>query len=616
MSFAPTIPRSTVWLLALLASLATPVSWAADPQPYDVDVRSSGDQPLDDAVRDSASLISLKDKAPVGGFALVRRTEADMDRIRDVLSSFGYYDGMVTVTIGGRDIADPALPGVIDAAPVGRPVTVMVLLNPGRRYHFGRTEIMGAIPPAAGAAIQRALNVTPGQDARAGDVVAAQGRMLTAIREAGYPMAKVDLPPAVLHRDTALLDVSFQFDSGPYATLGPIEVSGLRDVSEAFMRLRLLLRPGEPFRPSAIEAAQKDLLSLDVFSSVRILPGDHLAGNGTLPMNVIVMERPLHAVEAGAAYSTDLGINLNAAWTHRNLFGGAERLMFSGSIQIGGNATTKPGYQVGADFLKPDFLHRDQTLDVGLTALKQSLQAYDQIALIARAGVERKLSPHWSVRAGVLAEEEAITQNGTSRRYHFVGIPLTAKYDSTGSLLDPVSGYRAALSLTPVKSFGNGGGFYFLTQASGSAYFDFDTNGRSVLALRGLVGQASGAGVFGIPPDQRFYAGGNSTVRGYRFQSVGPAFSDRRPTGGTAVSAASIEIRQRIREHYGITAFVDAGQVSDNGAPFTRNWRAGAGVGVRYYTSIGPIRLDVAVPLNKQPGGDRFELYIGLGQAF
>ncbi|MEA2744273.1 MAG: translocation and assembly module TamA, partial [Acetobacteraceae bacterium] len=145
---------------------------------------------------------------------------------------------------------------------------------------------------------------------------------------------------------------------------------------------------------------------------------------------------------------------------------------------------------------------------------------------------------------------------------------------------------------------------------------DVFSDGRSVVALRGIVGKVSGAGVFDLPPDQRFYAGGSATVRGYRFQTLGPQFADRKPTGGTAISTGTVELRQRILGSYGVVGFVDVGQVTSNGAPFTSNWHAGAGVGARYYTQIGPIRLDVAVPLNKLPGGDTLELYIGIGQAF
>ena len=153
-------------------------------------------------------------------------------------------------------------------------------------------------------------------------------------------------------------------------------------------------------------------------------------------------------------------------------------------------------------------------------------------------------------------------------------------------------------------SLGTPSATFIIAQLTGSTYLDVFNDGRSVVALRGLVGKVSGVGVFGLPPDQRFYAGGSGTVRGYRYQTLGPQFPDRKPTGGTAISTGTLELRQRILGSYGIVGFVDVGQVSSNGAPFTSNWHAGAGIGARYYTSIGPIRLDVAVPLNKLPGGD------------
>ncbi len=151
---------------------------------------------------------------------------------------------------------------------------------------------------------------------------------------------------------------------------------------------------------------------------------------------------------------------------------------------------------------------------------------------------------------------------------------------------------------------------------SGSTYLDLSHDGRSVLAFRALVGQVSGAGVFGLPPDQRFYAGGTGTVRGYRYQSVGPLFADGKPTGGNAVAAGTVEFRQRFFEHWGAAAFLDVGQASADGKPFSSNLREGVGGGIRSYTPIGPIRLDVAIPMVPVRGGDSFEVYIGIGQAF
>ncbi len=600
--------------MVLTATLSggLPPSRAADPQPYQVELRPTGDAALDATIKDSAALISLKDKTPVGGFALVGRARDDASTFEAALRAFGYYDGAVRVTIAGIAIDDPALPDTIEKAPSSPPVRVVAVLTTGRRFHLGQITVEGSVPPG----VRPDLGIARGQDALAVPVLAARDRLLAALREASYPLATVTLLPVVVHRDRAELDVTFQVSTGPRAALGDIRFNGLRDMSEAFMRERLLLHRGAPFSPSSIESAREDLLALGVFSSVRMVPAETLDLNGELPVLIDVEERKLHAVDFGAAWSTDLGASVSVGWHHRNLFGGAEQLNLTGAIQLGGNATTKPGYQLGAQFVKPGFLDRDNTLDVSLNAVKQSLLAYDQTALIERIGITRKLSDHWSIQVGVLGEEERIIQEGTTRDYNFVGLPVSVKYDTTKSLLDPTSGLRASASLTPVETFGAGSGTYLLTQLASSAYFDLRGNGRSVIAIRGLLGQASGVGVFGIPPDQRLYAGGSATVRGYRYQSIGPRFPDGKPTGGTAMSAWGVEYRQRFLENFAAVAFLDAGQASADGNPFSSNWHAGAGTGLRYYTPIGPIRLDVAVPLNRAHGDDAFELYIGIGQAF
>ena len=387
-------------------------------------------------------------------------------------------------------------------------------------------------------------------------------------------------------------------------------------MNESFVRKRLLLHQGDPFSPKAIETARQDLSSIGVFGVVRAEPADALDPEGQLPVTFDLTERPLHAVDLSVAYSTDLGVNFTTAWHDRNLFGNAEQLNLTAATQLGGDAVTRPGYSVSAQFIKPDFLMRDQALELDLNAIKQSLQAYDQTALLEKIALNRKLTPQWTASVGLSGEQESILQEDVTRHYNLAGIPLSLKYDSTTSMLDPTQGVRATFAVTPTESIGTPSATFFIAQISGSTYLDVFNDGRSVLALRGLVGQVSGAGVFGLPPDQRFYAGGSATVRGYRYQTLGPQFPDRIPTGGTAISTGTVEVRQRILASYGVVGFIDVGQVSSNGAPFTSNWHAGAGIGARYYTPIGPIRLDVAVPLDKLPGGDSLEVYIGIGQAF
>jgi translocation and assembly module TamA len=588
------------------------VALAADPQPYSVTLKPTGDSALDSALRDSATLISLQDKAPVGGFALVQRARQDLDRFQAVMQSYGYYAANIELTIAGRPISDPELPDIIGRLPADPKAEVAASFTPGQQFHLGQVRIDGAIPADA----REKLGLNSGAPAVAADVLAARDRLLAAVREDGYPLARVELAPVTLRPAEHLIDVVFNAETGPRADLGPISVTGLDAMHEDFVRQRLMIHEGEQFSPTALDEAREDLMGLGVFSMVRMEPAGQLNAQGNLPITVELTERKLHAVDMGVAYSTDLGVNVNAGWHHRNLFGNAEQLNLTGSVQLGGSAVTEPGYRFGAQFLKPDFLARDQQLELDLTALKQSLKAYDQTALIEQALLIRKFSPHWSGSIGLLGVQERVKQQGISTRYNLLGVPIVARYDSTNSQLDPTTGIRASVGVTPTQSLGSPGATFVVMQASGSTYLDLTGAGRSVVALRGLVGKVAGAGVFSLPPDQRFYAGGSSTVRGYRYQSVGPQFPDETPTGGNAIAAGTIELRQRILDKYGVVGFIDAGQVTANGAPFTSAWRVGAGVGFRYYTSIGPIRADVAVPLNKAPGGDSFELYLGLGQAF
>jgi translocation and assembly module TamA len=598
-------------LILTWAAFADPAR-SADPQPYNVTLKPTGNAALDAALNGSSTLISLQKTAPVGGFALTERARQDGARFETALRSFGYYKATVTTTIAGHPLDDPALPALIDAAPADPPLPVVTTFDLGPQFKLGKVEITTPVPPD----IPGHLDLEPGQPAMSAQILGAQSRLSDALRADGYALAKVPVPIATLRPDQNLLDVNFQPEAGPKAEVGPITLSGLKDMNESFVRKRLLLHQGELFTPRAIEAARSDLSSIGVFSVVRAEPASALDPAGQLPITFDLTERPLHAVDLGVGYSTDLGVNFNTAWHDRNLFGNAEQLNLTASYQAGGNALVRPGYQAGAQFLKPDFLARDQQLEIDLNAIKQSLQAYDQTALLEKIALNRKLSDHWSGSLGLSGEQESITQEGDTRHYNLVGIPASLKYDSTTNLLDPTTGIRAALLVTPTQSISQPSATFVIAQLSGSTYLDLFNDGRSVLALRGLVGKASGVGVFGLPPDQRFYAGGSATVRGYRYQSLGPQFPDRRPTGGTAISTGTVELRQRILSNYGVVGFMDAGQVSSNGAPFSSSWHVGAGVGARYYTPIGPIRLDFAVPLQKVPGGDSFELYIGIGQAF
>ncbi len=609
--------------LVLASVLRAEPGRAADPIGYDITIAPTGDAALDQAAHDSSSLVTLREGAPVGPFALIGRARADVERMQTALHSFGYYKGSVGIKVAGKNLDDPGLADALDAEPEGATVKVAVALTPGPLFHLRHVSLPADVPAVARAA----LGLAPGDPAVAANVLAAGGRMRTALLDNGHALARVGEPQATLVPGDDALDVSFPVEAGPRVDLGPIAISGEQRLHESYIRRRLLLAQGQRFDPVAIEKARQDLAAVPAIAAVRIRPAEALDAGGQLPVQVEVTERKLRVVDLGAAYSTDQGGSVSASWTHRDLFGNAEVLALGAAVtQLGGTAATQPGYNATALLTLPDWWQRAQTLSFNLQAVREYLQAYDRTAAIAGMTLARQLNTNLKLSAGLQFEDAYIVQEDVGRSYSLLQLPLTAQYDSTHDLFDPRHGIRAALTVTPTYSLASGNGndgdsMFVIAQASASTYLDVGkwfagTEGRSILALRGLVGSVNGTAVFDIPPDQRFYAGGGGSIRGFRYQSVGPKFPDGKPVGGNGIDVASIEFRQRFGESWGAVAFVDAGQVGNTGAPFTGTASVGAGAGVRYYTSIGPIRADVAVPLTSGPKQDSFELYIGIGQAF
>ena len=639
-----------LWVAALCA--ATPVR-AADPQPYAVTIQRTNIGALDAALRLSSQLIALRTRAPVGPFALIARAQQDRERLATVLESFGYYQRILTITIEGQGLDDPGLPDAIGALERTHPAKINVAIQLGPLYHVRRITIEGEVSADA----RRAMQLEPGAAAVASNILGARDRLLDALEEQGHALAKVEAPVAYELQGEALFDVTYKAEAGPSVKLGEIRITGLRRMHEAFIRKRFMVHSGEPFAPSRLERERTDLLSFGVFSSVTVRPDTSLDAQGTLPVTFELQERALHAINLNAAYSSDLGGSFGAGWTDRDVFGNAEQLNLTATaLNLGGNATTGPGYNLAAQFTKPDVLARGQTWQTTATALKQDLIAYDQTAFTTSSILSRKFSPVWQISFGLSLEHEQIEQEGplpcvpaplagtnppicptVEYVYTLVGIPLSAKFDSTdvaNPLDDALHGMRATVSVTPTESLGNGHATTFtIIQGYVSTYYDLErlgwtSRGRSVIALRAVGGIVDVDSQFSMPPDQRFYAGGSATVRGFQYQSIGPQFNNGIPTGGTALEAGTAEFRQRFGENFGAAFFVDAGQVTATVRPLQGTPSVGYGSGLRYYTPIGPIRLDVALP-SKRPSRcptnsnpplagtcSGYEIYVGLGQVF
>jgi translocation and assembly module TamA len=656
-------------LIALLASAATS-AWASDPVSYKVDRISVGDGSMDSTLRATSNLVALRTSAPVSPYALIARSRADIDRLKTALESYGYYESKITIQIDGMALGDPGLADHLNALPKKQDAHVQISFKLGALYHLRDIRIDGDLPPQ----VQGVFTLKTGSPAVADTVLAAGAHLLAVLEDQGYAFAKVDPPVAYEDKTQPVLDVTFHVEVGPRVNIGEIHFTGLKRVHESLLRRRLLLHTGELFSSSAVERARSDLLSpsIGVFASVSVRMGTAVDETGGVPVTFQVQERPRHTFGVSAAYSTDLGGSSTVSWGNRDVFGNAEQFNVSASIiNLGGSATNGVGYDVPIKYILPDFGHRDQSLQFAVEALKQDLIAYDQTATKVGVTLSRKLNSLWTVSAGLAATEETIDQivsitvtgSGSTQtdqpdkmlfNYTLVGIPLIVSYDSTdlaSPLDDPTHGVRGSVALVPTHSLGHSDATFLVTTIKAATYFDLDhllptEPGHSVIAARALIGSAEGASVESLPPDQRFYGGGSASIRGYPYQGVGPYFPilsclptptkgsppcappvpgstptvtgfTTYPIGATTISAATLEYRQRFKGNFGAAFFVDGGQVGPNLTLKPVDLFVGVGAGVRYYTPIGPIRLDFAVPLKRYDSDpEAFQIYIGLGQAF
>ena len=575
---------------------------------------------LEQAIADSATLVALQgEPAPALG-TLVRRAEDDIDRVTRALRAFGHYRGTVEITIIGLAPRDPGLAEAVAEAP--GPVTVALAVEPGPQFTIASLELRDAGTDSATLPeeIDRSgLGVEIGGPARSDAILAAESMLARRMRALGYPFARVADRRAVVDFATGTMDIAYLLEFGPRVEFGDFAFEGLEQVDRDLLLGLAPLQQGDRYDPALLTEYRTALSDLGVFDSVRVRGGEALDSDGRLPVLVSVVERKRRFIGFGADFATSEGFGLNGFWGHRNLFGGAERLRLGLEVgRIAENSADDYDYASTLSFRKPAFLRPDQDLLLDVDARDENLDAFERTGINVTAGVERRLSETLTADVGVSFEfERVIDNNEETDRFTYVGLPLNLRWDRTDDLLNPREGTRLAVGFTPYFEALGSTQDLFRLRATGSAYYDFGTDGDTVVA--GLVGFGALAGenVEDISADKRFYAGGGGTVRGYDFQSVGPLDADDDPIGGRSLFHFSLEVRQRVFGDFSLVPFVDGSTVFDAEFPdFSEELRFGAGVGIRYATGFGPLRFDVATPLNGRDRDDAVAFYISLGQAF
>jgi translocation and assembly module TamA len=592
--------------------------------PYTVDLPAVEDEALDTGLRDASNLIALENETPPSALGLIRRASADLERLANVLGGLGYYSGSVTITIDGRPLDDPNLAADL-AARGATPAKVEITVETGEVYTFDEVSIEdadGEGPPAVPVSTE-GLGLDRGEPALAATIVAAEAAMVTQMQSQGHPLARVAGRDAAIDRTTETMDLTEYLEAGPKAGFGLVTITGNQDVETDFIASRVPFIQGDLFDPEQVTALRKDLVGLGVFNSVRITTGDTLDADGNVPVAIEVAERPPRFIGFGAQYSTDQGFGANAYWGHRNLFGRAEQFRIDAAVSgIAQNDLLEPNASLIVTFKKPGFIWRQQTLTSTLGIDHTVYDAYTATTATGFVGVEHQWTDEILLKAGLQLryshlEQGAETDETQPLDYFTASLPLGASIDTTDNPLDATRGFKLDLTLSPTVGLSGIDANYLTMRAAGSTYFDVIGDGSLVLSARASIGSIVGANLEDVPLDQRFYAGGSDTVRGYGYQRIGPRDEAGNPTGGLSVLTAGLEARYKITEDIGAVAFIEGGGVFEDSLPdFGTDIQYAAGVGARYYTSLGPIRVDVAFPLNPQEDDDSFQLYISLGQAF
>lgn len=547
--------------------------------------------------------------------SLLAIANADYRAILSALYANGYYSPQISILINGREAG--TLPFDAD---IPLPAQIAIAVNPGPEFTFGSATI-GPLAPEAQRRNDRvdppaSSGFAQGAPAFAGSIGSAADLAIEAWRQQGHPLARLADRQIVADHATAQMDVNLNIAPGPTATFGPVAVSGQTRTKADFLAFMTRFPDGRAFDPDDITRLRARLLRLGVFRSVRITEGDALNDQGQLPLTIALEELPLRRVGFGATLSSLDGVGLEAFWFHRNLFGHAERLRFDASISGLGpqSGFDVADYSLGAHFTRPGIFLPDLNFEMDFRASRESTPGFVTRAAEYQIGVQYINGPH-AAQAMAFAAYSDLTDDNIFKQYEMVGLHLGATYDGRDNPLDAHRGLYLDLKISPLWEFQSAqAGVSALAEARG--YLPLGAEERFVLAGRARIGSLIGFDLADAPANLLYLSGGGSSVRGYGYNTRGLGTGDDL-TGGLSLINLSAEARWSINDTFGLVAFADAGLVGSTALPGeTGDWHTGIGLGLRYQTGLGPLRLDIARGLNRQAGDPGIGIYIGLGQSF
>ncbi len=447
--------------------------------------------------------------------------------------------------------------------------------------------------------VVRSFSLKPGMPFRQADWNIAKLLVLRPLQGDTYPTAQIVASEARIDPVAHTADLTLTVDSGPAFFYGVQVISGTQRYPVEIVRNLSPLKPGQPYRQQDVLDYQAALEASSYFTQATVSIDLDPAQAAAVPIRVTVVERPEKRLSVGAGFSTDTGARVQASWLHRDILDRAMRLKLETRIE-----TTR---QTGAVELAWPRNASGYENSLGLQQKQEDIKGQETRATVLAAKRHRTRGKIETTLSLQFQTEQLTLANGVGTRNQALSANYGWTQRNAGRAFYPRQGY--------VISLQGGGALEALLSDTSFArlygrhtqYFPVGQNGR--LILRGELGGVLAQSREGIPTDFLFRAGGDNSVRGYAYQSLGRSFN-----GGVAsaryLATGSVEYNHFFSRNWGMALFVDAGNAADSPGNLAPVF--GYGVGARYSSPVGPINLDLAYG----EATDEFRLHFSLGVSF
>ena len=597
---------------------------------YTPEVIGAPNEEIEDLLSDSLAIFRRQKEGAQSLAFLSRRADGDVETVQKILRAYGYYRPSVETEVielfgeDAKEVERPCIDDLLSVICLERTTDApdaeltraraVVRIDPGRQFILSRHDFLlaeGEDRATIPLGTPGDYGSPVGRGAAAQEILDAEAAAVVALRSSGYIYAAQAGRDALADLEAATIEVDTAINAGGQYVFGPITFVGVESVETAYLLTYLAWEEGDVADPARLNQYQRALLGTGLFRSGFVTFPETPPDGTIAPVTVELVESLPRTVSAGLRYSTDDGPGARASFEHRNVRGSNETARITLDVSLDEQI-------LDGEYRIPQFYRSGQDLVAAAEARRVTEDAYEEIGITIGLGLSRTLGPRWTVGAGGLLEVSDIDGSDNNGRAYLAGLPVSAAYDSTVDLLNPVDGERLHLLATPFMGlFAEEPTLFTVLEADGRIYRPLDSAGRFVAAARGRIGFAPSGSLADIPAPHRLYSGGSGSVRGFAEDVIGPLDDSNDPTGGRSVIELGGEFRFPIWGDLGGVAFVESGAVSEDLVPtFEDGVQYAAGGGVRYYSPVGPIRVDVAVPLNPRDSDDSYQFYISIGQAF